>query len=652
MKDTSMRVADVIHGTIHMSEIEKDIMSTAIFNRLHYVSQTSTVYMTYPSNNSKRFDHSLGTMKLCGDIFYYSVANSNNQTVSSFIECLKSETKKILDSWKKPKNISQLYVEVYGDDNLAKGFIPIESIDVNLGIYRQFIPSNIDEKNYSLYCLFFQAIRVCGMLHDIGHPPFSHIVEKGLNNAYKDVPNSSSLKTALGHVYRKNQDLHEVIGNNLCKSIIYDVLMNHKKDTLEDKLFYMLVFQIAERILCEKDTICKDLHRIVSGSLDGDRLDNINRDSFMTGFDNNILNYNQLINSMILVGNKKSGFKFCPHIKTLLSIEECFAKRWKNYKRMTHHHNVIKTNFMLQKVIYILSIDFCNNNGKDYNSDAISLPYNISGLWLPLDETSSNRKKLIRFIQWNDNWLMTILQKSYLEMFLSDDETCRKSQLYYFLEELIESKKNYKSLVKRYEDFQFVDNRFIKVFESYLEVSKSYYLNVINTLSSSGSTTDPVFDINSFVNDFINLKVNNGSFFASEISDIVSCYFPKTNLFEEISETMRTNFYNLYSDIIDDCFIVAKQLKIGTDRYLQMYDPCNKEPLPFVDISHIDETLKMEKSYMPEFYLYIKWKDNYVSNNEKIIELREKLGEIAAIEASNYIKEIFDKYLPDEFNKV
>ena len=81
MNEDVTKITDVIHGTIYLSEIEKEIISTPLFNRLHYVSQTSTVYLTYPSNNSKRFDHCIGTMKLCGDIFYYSVKNAKKINV-------------------------------------------------------------------------------------------------------------------------------------------------------------------------------------------------------------------------------------------------------------------------------------------------------------------------------------------------------------------------------------------------------------------------------------------------------------------------------------------------------------------------------------------------------------------------------------------
>lgn len=85
MKDLSY-INDSIHGLIPISDIEKEVISSSAFNRLHDIYQNSTVYLTFPSNRTKRFEHSLGTMKLCSDMFYFSLLNSNKKNLNDFIE--------------------------------------------------------------------------------------------------------------------------------------------------------------------------------------------------------------------------------------------------------------------------------------------------------------------------------------------------------------------------------------------------------------------------------------------------------------------------------------------------------------------------------------------------------------------------------------
>lgn len=647
MNDGIAKITDVIHGTIYLSEIEKEIISTPLFNRLHYVSQTSTVYLTYPSNNSKRFDHCIGTMMLCGDIFYYSVCNASSETVNSLIQDIKSEITSMLNSWR--KSMPESFKDVYGDVNLAKRFPNIETLDFMGGIYNRYIPANIKKEDWNFYLLLFESIRVSGLLHDIGHPPFSHIVEYGLNLAYERVADDSSLKKSLSDIKKRNNELHEEIGNVIFEGICHSTLTNIKNKSLNYRFFYILILGLAKNILNNYNTFFKDMHRIVAGSLDGDRLDNINRDAFMTGFSKDLINYNQFVNSMILIGNSDDGYIFCPNIKTLTTIEECFSKRWKNYRCMTHHHKVIKTNYMLQMVVYYLSVEFCESENKDAEYDSLFLPYDISGLWIPILETVSNKMQIIRFIQWNDNWLMTILQKKYLEMFLHESDDVRNKQLYYFLEELIENKKNYNSIIKRYEDYSIIDSVFQENFIDYLKNATIRYKDFNEKIrsSKSGIADLSTSNIDKFIKSFtqIDLESLNGAFLSSKIAYLVSLFIPKENLFDTIGEKIKEQFFEEYKNIVDDCFLVAKKLKIGTDSYLSLYDSKTKEPKRFVAISHIDDTLRDEHSYIPEFYVYAKWKSNATVNNDTIVNMRKTLGEIAAKSVENFIEETFFKYL-------
>lgn len=244
-------------------------------------------------------------------------------------------------------------------------------------------------------------------------------------------------------------------------------------------------------------------------------------------------------------------------------------------------------------------------------------------------------------------------------MFLHATENEKHTQLYYFLEELIESKKNYSSLIKRYEDYCYVDRSFKDYINGYLKRICDQY-NAFNNAkikehankkegvqNANGDNASPTSSITTFFTGLseTNIATDDGSFLSSRISYLVSCYRPKTILFDEVGKDIVDEFLDEHGDIIDDCFIVSKKLKIGTDSLLSLYDAVSNENKRFITVSHIDETLKLEQSYIPEFYLYVKWKPNISLSNDKIIDVLSSVGRISAKYVERFIDENFMKYL-------
>lgn len=96
--ETKLRqVTDSIHGTIYLSTLESELISTPYFYRLHDIYQSSTVYMTYPSNRTKRYEHSLGTMELASSMLFSAVSNADNQTRDALFKKLKCYFEKIYE---------------------------------------------------------------------------------------------------------------------------------------------------------------------------------------------------------------------------------------------------------------------------------------------------------------------------------------------------------------------------------------------------------------------------------------------------------------------------------------------------------------------------------------------------------------------------
>jgi HD superfamily phosphohydrolase len=61
-------IRDAIHGSIKVSDPELEILDTQEMQRLRRIRQLGFVYLVYPSATHTRFEHSIGTMHLAGEL--------------------------------------------------------------------------------------------------------------------------------------------------------------------------------------------------------------------------------------------------------------------------------------------------------------------------------------------------------------------------------------------------------------------------------------------------------------------------------------------------------------------------------------------------------------------------------------------------------
>jgi HD superfamily phosphohydrolase len=146
------------------------------------------------------------------------------------------------------------------------------------------------------------------LLHDAGHGPFSHALEKNLI---------------------ENHD-HESV------SLLIMQLLNRE---MNGKL------REAIEIFTNKHPK-KFLHQLVSGQLDVDRMDYLNRDSFFTGVSEGVIGYDRIIH-MLTVHDSE----LMVQEKGIYSIEKFLVARRLMYWQVYLHKTVVSAESMLVKII-------------------------------------------------------------------------------------------------------------------------------------------------------------------------------------------------------------------------------------------------------------------------------------------------------------
>lgn len=68
------KIYDAVHGFIRFNDLERMLIDSEPFQRLHHIHQLGIAYIVYPGATHTRFEHSLGAMELATRIFERIVA--------------------------------------------------------------------------------------------------------------------------------------------------------------------------------------------------------------------------------------------------------------------------------------------------------------------------------------------------------------------------------------------------------------------------------------------------------------------------------------------------------------------------------------------------------------------------------------------------
>jgi len=156
---------------------------------------------------------------------------------------------------------------------------------------------NLDEDKKSI-------LRICALLHDAGHGPFSHVSEAVLDDSHEVLTSRVIKNSKLGDIISENYHINEII------------------DIINGKGV---------------------LGQIISGELDVDRMDYLIRDSHYTGVAYGIIDIERLIYNMKLENNlvlDKKGVQ---------AAESTLVARYFMYPSVYQHHTTRIVNSMFRR---------------------------------------------------------------------------------------------------------------------------------------------------------------------------------------------------------------------------------------------------------------------------------------------------------------
>lgn len=293
--------------------------------------------------------------------------------------------------------------------------------------YNMYHPGFLTENNKFQFYVVFQAVRLAGLLHDVGHLPYSHILEHAMKKMYvkiKDKESHTVVEQEFLDIMQRfaegEDEIHEEIGKLLVNNIRNSIIQNIEDRSSPNIYFFLAAFDFAEKIIASKPTdnsIYSDLHFITSGVLDADRLDYCSRDAFCSGTNKSIFPYDRLLSTYELIKVVDDGilrFCFCPQAKSISCIEELLRRRLSIFSEINYHHRVHKHEILLEEVISTLGIEEIESIN-EINELPHSLPLRVSSIWQLISKLdSANGWPEYQIIQLDDSWLDTLLKNKFL----------------------------------------------------------------------------------------------------------------------------------------------------------------------------------------------------------------------------------------------
>lgn len=279
---------DPVYGYIFLPvRLVEDVVDNPVFQRLRHIRQNSLASLVYPHIEHSRFSHSLGVGHLALEAL--RAITDNTRTILNQLENIAKE-----------KSSSELFDKINGLNCLLK---IIDCI-----------------KDY---------IVAVGLLHDIGHMPYSHVYESSLQEVDTIFGNKSETytleHTSMDFVSRILQLMKKLNGFHSINLNILNLLLNSAFETIPtielaetlDKLLkrneedkHLNECLTNNNIECVNNPkilryallmLLRLVHDLFNSNLDLDRADYLLRDSIEAGTRYGLYDIERLINVLVII---------------------------------------------------------------------------------------------------------------------------------------------------------------------------------------------------------------------------------------------------------------------------------------------------------------------------------------------------------------
>jgi HD superfamily phosphohydrolase len=235
----------------------------------------------------------------------------------------------------------------------------------------------------------WQIVRLAGLVHDVGHPPFSHATEYLL--PFRSQGNYSLFP---GEETPPEQYTHEDYSVGIVRTILGDLIEQHPSNHRNYKITAEEVTAlISKRAPAGASLFWKD---IISGQLDADRMDYLLRDSLHAGVSYGKYDLDRIVSSVCAI-RRPAEESMEPKIAIMkggiFAAEALIVARYWMHKQVYFHKTRLAFDHHLGKAMREILSD-----QQTFKVDPVSYP------------RPDTEEELKRFLDWDDFRVMGFLE--------------------------------------------------------------------------------------------------------------------------------------------------------------------------------------------------------------------------------------------------
>lgn len=357
---------DDIHGDIPLSALDARVLDDPLLQRLRGVRQSAGAHFVFPTMRVTRFEHSIGVMHLVSRLFRATLVNSSPEVrvrlldgIAALVDGLPTFDRQRANEGQRVPSAKDLY-DVVHQQTVTNGLIAAFDVPA-----RTRAPEATHGRWTVALAVCEQALRLCSLLHDLGHLPFSHDFELAIEEVTRGGPADRAAARVAG--VQAGTHLHEKVSIGL-SSVLRDRVAQGGASGGDpnQQVFDQASFAMARRLVQAKSDavvlalkveagsareqvdagLARWLYSLVDGELDADRADYILRDSAGYTLGSTPYDLSRFLGGLAVV---IEGDDQDPRPVTVVTrsgvgaIEAMFLARYRLYSDAVYHHRIQKS---------------------------------------------------------------------------------------------------------------------------------------------------------------------------------------------------------------------------------------------------------------------------------------------------------------------